>query len=348
EKGGAYNRILLSHVLAGHAPDDIVMRPMSYYAEKGIRLADEAVVRRIDVERRTIEISGGREASYDLAVLATGSQPLVPAIDGMTGPGGDLRDGVFVYRTMSDCLRMRAFAQPGDSAVILGGGLLGLEAAKALSDLGLHVTVVDVGKTLMPAQVDLLGGEMVCRKVEQFGIFVRTGRTVDAIVGADRVEGVVLDDGKTLPADMVIAACGVRPRVDLARASGLPVNRGIVVNDAMATEVPRVYALGECAEHAGRTYGLVAPVWEQAAVLADVLSGAKPPVRYRGSKVYSRLKVAGIEVASMGLLEPELETDAVLQVVEDRRCAYRKLIVRGGRLAGAMLVGDTSAAAGLI
>jgi nitrite reductase (NADH) large subunit len=147
---------------------------------------------------------------------------------------------------------------------------------------------------------------------------------------------------------MVVAACGVRPRVDLALASGLPVNRGIVVNDMLATEVPRVYAIGECAEHNGRTYGLVAPVWDQAAVLAEVLSGKQPPSRYHGSKLHARLKVAGVDVASMGLLEPELETDAVLQVVEDRRGAYRKLIVRGGRLVGAMLVGDTRAAAALV
>jgi nitrite reductase (NADH) large subunit len=147
---------------------------------------------------------------------------------------------------------------------------------------------------------------------------------------------------------MVVLACGVRPRVELANDSGLPVNRGILVNDALATEAPGVYALGECAEHRGLTYGLVAPAWEQAAVLADVLTGANPSARYQGSTPYARLKVAGVDVASMGRIEPELETDAVLQVVEERRNVYRKLILRDGRLIGAMLVGDTAAAASLV
>ncbi|HEY4016450.1 MAG TPA: FAD-dependent oxidoreductase [Polyangiaceae bacterium] len=348
EQGGAYNRILLSRVLAGGAPDVIVTKPRAWYEDRRIRLVDSTKVARIDPSRKAIAASDGREFGYDVAVLATGSQPLVPPIEGMTGPNGDLRDGVFVYRTMDDCLRMRAFAQPGDSAIVLGGGLLGLEAAKVLSDLGLHVTVVHVAPTILNAQLDQLGGEMLQRRIERAGMFVRTSRTVDAILGDQRVEGIVLDDGKTLPADMVVLACGVRPRVELASASGLPVNRGILVNDALATEAPGVYALGECAEHAGKTYGIVAPVWEQAAVLADVLSGSAAASRYQGSKLYARLKVAGIDVASMGALEPELESDQVVQVVEERKSAYRKLIVRDGRLVGAMLVGDASATATLV
>ncbi|MEY2936445.1 MAG: Nitrite reductase, partial [Pseudomonadota bacterium] len=155
-------------------------------------------------------------------------------------------------------------------------------------------------------------------------------------------------DGMSLPADMVVLACGVRPRVEVARASKLPVNKGIVVNDTLATAVPGVYAFGECAEHNGRTYGIVAPVWEQAVVLADVLCGTKPQARYRGSKLYTRLKVAGVDVASMGSLEPELESDEVYQVIEERRSSYRKLIVRDGHLVGAMLVGNTAATATLV
>jgi nitrite reductase (NADH) large subunit len=254
-----------------------------------------------------------------------------------------------VYRTIDDCLRIRARVRAGEGAIVVGGGLLGLEAAKVLSDRGLHVTVVDVGQTLMPAQLDAVGGEMLCRQIESYGIFVRTGKTVEAVYGGgEKLEGLVLDDGIALPADMVILACGVRPRVDLARASGLPVNRGIIVNDTLATEVPGVYAFGDCAEHAGKTYGFVAPAWEQAAVLADVLTGANPQARYRGSKLYTRLKVAGVDVASMGCKGPELESDEVVQVIEERRHAYRKLIVRDGRLVGAMLVGSTAASAALV
>jgi nitrite reductase (NADH) large subunit len=348
EAGGAYNRILLSRVLAGAKPDNIVTKPQSWYDRHRVRLVDGAAVQNIDVGRKVIAAPGGREFRYDVAVLATGSQPIVPAIPGLTTASGDLREGVFVYRTMADCLRMRSAALPGDSAIVLGGGLLGLESAKVLSDLGLHVTVVHMARTLLNAQVDAIAGGMLERRIRRLGIFVRTGRTVEAILGESRVEGVVLDDRKVLPADLVVLACGVRPRADLAKTSGLPIHRGVLVNDILATEAPGVYALGECAEHAGKTYGVVGPVWEQAAVLADVLSGESPHSRYRGSKVYARLKVAGVDVASMGAVEPEFESDEVVQVVEDRKDAYRKLIVRDGRLVGATLVGDTEAAAGLI
>ncbi len=348
EQGGAYNRILLGRVLGGEPPDTIVTKTPEWYDGHGIRLSHGTRVTRLDTLRKVVETADGQHRKYDVAVLATGSQPLVPPLEGMNGDDGELRPGVFVYRTIADCIRMRDYARSGDGAVVVGGGLLGLEAAKVLSDLGLHVTVVHVAKTLMNAQLDEIGGEMLGWQIARHGIFARTGRTVEAVYGDERVGGVSLDDGTTLPADLVVLACGVRPRVDVARASGLPVNKGIIVNDTLATEVPGVYAFGECVEHDGKTYGIVAPVWEQAAVLADVLTGTQPQVRYRGSKLYTRLKVAGVDVASMGSLEPELESDQVFQVIEERRHAYRKLIVRDGRLIGAMLVGNTAATATLV
>jgi nitrite reductase (NADH) large subunit len=348
EPGGAYNRILLGKVLAGEAPDAIVTKPAEWYDRHGVRLLSRTRVKRLDTLRKNVETDDGQSRRYDLAVVATGSQPLVPPLEGMLGEDGEMRPGAFVYRTIGDCIRMREHARPGDSAVIVGGGLLGLEAAKVLSDLGLHVTVVHVSPVLMNTQLDRIGGEMLCRQIEHAGIFVRLGKTVEALYGEERIEGAILDDGTTLPADMVVLACGVRPRVDLARASALPVNKGIIVNDTLATQIPGVYAFGECAEHRGTTYGIVAPVWEQAAVLADVLSGSKTQSRYRGSKLYTRLKVAGVDVASMGSLEPELESDQTFQIVEERRNAYRKLIVRDGYLVGAMLVGNTAATGALV
>jgi nitrite reductase (NADH) large subunit len=348
EPGGAYNRILLSKVLGGQMPDVIVTKPPAWYAEHRVRLFDGVAVRRLDTDGKQVETASGQRHRYDLAVIATGSQPQVPPLAGMTDGAGDLRRGVFIYRTMADCLRMRGHARPGGRAVVLGGGLLGLEAAKVLSDGGLHATVVHAGKTLMNVQLDELGGEMLERQIESCGIVVRTGRTIEAVLGAPAVDGVRLDDGQTLAADMLVLACGVRPRVDVARASGLPINKGIIVDDTLATEVAGVYALGECAEHAGRTYGIVSPAWDQAEVLADLLTGANPRARYRGSKVYTRLKVAGIDVASMGRIEPELDGDEVIQVVETRRGSYRKLVVRGRALVGAMLVGNTGAAGHLV
>jgi nitrite reductase (NADH) large subunit len=201
---------------------------------------------------------------------------------------------------------------------------------------------------LMNAQLDGIAGEMLSRQIEHAGIFVRTGRTIESVYGEERVRGIILDDGTNLAADMIVLACGVRPRIDVAKRSGLPVNKGILVNDSLATAVPSVYAFGECAEHRGKLYGIVTPVWEQAAVLADVLSGSKPQSRYRGSKLYARLKVAGVDVASMGSIEPELASDQIFQIVEERNNAYRKLILRDGKLVGAMLVGNTLATAALV
>jgi nitrite reductase (NADH) large subunit len=348
EKGGAYNRILLGRVMAGEDPDAIVTKTLEWYDSHGMRLSHGTRVARLDTLRKIVETADGQSRFYDVAVFATGSQPLVPPLEGMLGEDGELKPGVFVYRTMADSIRIRECARSGDGAVVVGGGLLGLEAAKVLSDLGLHVTVVHVTKTLMNAQLDDIGGEMLARQIARCGVFARTGRTVEAIYGDERAKAVRLDDGTTLPADIVVLACGVRPRVDTAKASGLNVNRGIVVNDILATEVPGVYAFGECAEHRGVTYGIVTPVWEQAAVLADVLTGVQPQTRYRGSKLYTRLKVAGVDVAAMGRIEPELENDQVFQIIEERRDAYRKLIVRDGRLVGAMLVGNTQAASTLV
>jgi len=366
EPSSTYNRILLSRVLAGEAPDAIVTKDAAWYEQHGVRLVTGLAVRRLDTTRKLVETADGAAHRYDTVVLATGSQPLVPAIEGVTVAGGELRRGVFVYRTMADCLAMRDHARAGGSAIVLGGGLLGLEAAKVLNDAGLHVTVVHASETLMNAQLDPMAGEMLARQVESFGIFVKVGRTIESVHGQGPdndvgdgdggdgghgpIESVTLDDGRRLPADMLVLACGVRPRVDVAKASGLPVNKGIIVNDTLATEVPGVYALGECAEHRGRLYGVVAPAWEQAAVLAAVLAGASPQARprYLGSKLYVRLKVAGVDVATMGTMDPELETDDVVEVVEQRRNAYRKLVLRDGKLVGAMLVGNTAAAASLV
>jgi nitrite reductase (NADH) large subunit len=348
EQGGAYNRIMLGKVLAGEAPDSIVTKTPEWYDQNNIRLIDRSRVTKLDTLHKRVETEDGKTRGYDVAVLATGSQPLVPPLGGLLDDNGELKRGAFVYRTIGDCLRIRGEARSGDAAVVVGGGLLGLEAAKVLADLGLHVTVVHVAPTLMNAQLDGIGGDMLTRQIERTGIFVKLGRTVEAVYGDDRVQGVFLDDGTRLSADLIVLACGVRPRIDVARASGLPVNRAIIVNDSLATEVASVYAFGECAEHNGRTYGIVAPVWEQAATLADVLTGSHHGMRYKGSKLYTRLKVAGIEVASMGCSEPERPDDDVFQILEERKSTYRKIIVREGRLIGAILVGNASAAGTLV
>lgn len=347
ESHGCYNRILLGQIIAGRSADDLTTKPRGWYAERGVAFHADTRVVKLDTAGRKLLTASGAEFQFDACVLATGSAAFVPPLENLNGPDGCPKAGAFLFRTVDDCERIRAAARPASSAVVLGGGLLGLEAAKALSDLGIHVTVVHLPEWLMNLQLDRLGGEYVRRGVERLGIFVRTGVAATGIAGTDKVEGVVLKTGEVIPADLLVMAAGIRPRTDVAVASGVPVKRGVVVNDLLATSVPGVYAVGECAEHNGTVYGIVPPIWEQCEVLADLLTGANPTARYRGSKLYTKLKVAGIDVSSMGLVEPQFETDEVLQVIEDRRNIYHKLIVRDGKLIGGITVGDPEAAPAL-
>jgi nitrite reductase (NADH) large subunit len=348
EPHGCYNRILLGRVLSGSSADEITLKSPDWYAANGVTFRAGTRVDRLDTVARRLVTADGEAVPYDAVVFATGSAPFVPPIDGLKLAGGTPKPGVFAFRTVDDCAAMRGHARPAASAVVVGGGLLGLEAAKALCDLGLHVTVLHNTDTLMNAQLDRLGGEFLRRAVEKMGLFVRTGAATREVIGADRAEAVRLSDGTVIPANLIVLACGIVPRVEAAKASGVPVRRGVVVNDRLATSIPGVYAVGECAEHDGKVYGLVEPIWEQCEVLADGLTGADPKARYAGSRVYARLKVVGVEVASMGLIEAERDTDEVIQVIEDRKGVYRKLIVRDGKLAGAMLVGCAAAAPALV
>lgn len=344
ESHGCYNRILLGRVLGGSDPDEIMLKPRAWYADRGVTFHPGRVVAKLDGAKRTLFTADGSSFPYDVAVLATGSAPFVPPVDGLTAADGKPKPGAFLFRTVEDCQRIHGYANPASSAVVLGGGLLGLEAAKALSDMGVHVTVVHLPEWLMNAQCDRAAGEFLRKAVEKLGIFVRTGVSVTGVVGEDKVQAVVLKTGEVVPADLLVISAGIVPRTEVARASNVPVKRGIVVNDLLATAVPGVFAVGECAEHGGKTYGIVPPIWEQCEVLADLLTGANPQARYRGSKLYTKLKVAGVEVASMGCVEPQYDTDEVLQIIEDRRGIYRKLIVRDGKLVGATLIGDGAAA----
>lgn len=348
ERHAAYNRILLGRVLGGEGIDAITLKDPAWYSAHGVSLEPGVRVRQVNAVGRTLTTCDGRTLPYDAAVFATGSAAVVPPVAGIKLADGSPKPGAFVFRTVTDCVAIRDYAQPAASAVVVGAGLLGLEAAKSLCDLGLHVTVLHNGPTLMNAQLDRLGGAVLRKAIEKLGIYVRTEARVAEVLGDARAEGVRLESGESIPAEIVVFSCGIAPRTEAARASGVAVNRGIVVNDRLSTATPGVYAVGECAEHDGKVYGLVEPIWEQCAVLADVLTGANPRARYFGSKVYARLKVAGVEVASMGLVETDRATDEVIQVIEERRGVYRKLIVRDGKLAGAMLVGDAEAAPTLI
>ncbi|GAA2615138.1 nitrite reductase large subunit NirB [Dactylosporangium fulvum] len=342
EPYGNYNRILLSNVLAGAENEaGIFLNDLDWYAAHGIELRAGVRVTRVDRFARTVHADDGTRRPYDKLVIATGSRAFVPPIPGVRNPNRGYHQGVFVFRTIDDTRGMIRYAREHERAVVIGGGLLGLEAARGLQHHLRHVTLVHAGAHLMNAQLDAQAGAILRRSVEQFGIEVITGAHTTEILGRDAVTGVRLRDGRTIPCDVVVVAAGIRPNVDVAAASGLVVERGIVVDDQLrARDEPDIYAVGECVQHRGQTYGLVAPIWEQARVLADHLTGADPKAAYHGSRTATKLKVAGVDVASMGLKEAERDDDETVVFAEPRRGVYKSVVVRDGRLAGATLVGD--------
>jgi nitrite reductase (NADH) large subunit len=350
EAYGNYNRILLSGVLAGTEDEaGIFLNNLPWYAEQGIQLYAGTRVARIDRTGKVVHTDDGPVTRYDKLVIATGSSPFVPDIPGAREPRRGFHQGVFCFRTIDDTRRMIRYARDHEHVVVLGGGLLGLEAARGLQGHGLRVTVLHAASHLMNQQLDPQAGQILRRSVEKLGIAVQVEARTAEILGRDAVTGVRLDDGRTVGCDMVVIAAGIRPNVDLARASGLAVARGIVVDDRLRVPGdPDVYAVGECAEHRGQLYGLVAPIWEQARVLADHLTGADPTAAYHGSRAATKLKVAGIDVASMGLTQPELDADEFVLFAEPSRGVYKSAVIRDGRLVGATLLGDVAKVAHLL
>ncbi len=329
-----YNRIMLSSVLAGErTADDIVLNSLEWYQRNDIALRLGVRIVDVDARCRTVTGDDGSVTSYDLLLLATGSTPWMPPIAGLD------KEGVFAFRTLDDTRQLLQRSGTGTRAVVIGGGLLGLEAARGLQVQGCDVTVVHLMPTLMERQLDPDGGRYLAGTMEDLGIRVLLGRTTTAVVGNGHAEGVALEDGTILGADLVVVAAGIRPNVELAHKAGLDVTRGIVVNDQMETSDPDVFAVGECAEHRGVCYGLVAPLFEQGKVLAATITGHRGP-EYTGTVQAAKLKVMGVDVFSAGdwseqHAEPVRYEDRALGV-------YKKLTVRDGKLAGVILVGDTS------
>lgn len=345
EPYGNYNRILLSGVLSGtHDPQDIFINSLAWYEENHIRLHAGARVSRIDRATKTVHSANGISESYDKLVIATGSSAFVPPMEGLKN-GEDFKDGVFVFRTLDDCDAITKYAEGGKRAAVIGGGLLGLEAARGLLNLGAEVHVVHLTNGLMDVQLDTQAGATLRRSMEAMNVTVHLNKATTAILGNGHVTGLEFKDGTTLDCDMVVISAGIRPNVQLAKDAGLTVERGIVVNDHLVTvDDPDIYSVGECAQHNGMVYGLVAPLWEQTAVLADRLTGRKAEAAYKGSKISTKLKVMGLELAVMGAKEARDENDEVVVYAEPSRGIYKKLIVRDGQLAGAILLGDAATA----
>jgi len=329
-----YNRILLSAVLAGEKEiGEVIVHSREWYASNGIRLAAGETVVTLDANAKTVTTAAGRTIGYDKLVLATGSRPLVPPVAGLDLPG------VCAFRNIADLELMRDASRNGGRAVVVGGGLLGLEAAFGLMNRGMAVTVLHLMQTLMERQLDEAAGLLLQRDLEASGVTVLTKAHTEAIVGDTRVEAVQLADGRELPADLVVFAVGVRPNIDLARAGGLDVNRGIIVDDFMATSEADIFAVGECIEHRGQTFGLVGPLWEQARICAAVLCGDRPEA-YVAPAPHTSLKVTGIDVFSAGVLAARDDADEEITLRDAGSGHYKKLVVRDGRLVGAILYGE--------
>lgn len=333
EKHGNYNRILLSPVLSGEKKiSDIMLHPPGWYAERGIEFhaGDEVVA--IDRRRRLVTSRSGLVTSYDRLLIATGSSPFVLPL-----PGRDL-PGVTTFRDIGDVDTMITAARAGGRAVVIGGGLLGLEAAHGLCRRGMKVTVVHLMPRLMERQLDDEAALLLKQTLEARGMDILLGAQTEAILGTEQVSGIRLKDGQEIAADLVVMAVGIRPNIELAKSAGLHCERGVVVNDIMQTFDPRVYAVGECVQHRGSTYGLVEPLWGQAFVCATQLA-EKGHLRYHGSQLATQLKVSGVEVFSAGdLSSDEGSEDLVMR--DPQRGIYKRLVLRDNRIRGAVLYGD--------
>ncbi|MET7477830.1 FAD-dependent oxidoreductase [Streptomyces sp. NPDC005648] len=336
EEHRPYNRVLLAEVLAGRYQPEVIALPAPAELTRG-------QVTGIDREVRAVHLADGSKIAYDTLVLATGSNPVLPPLRGLFTKDRVLPEGVHAFRTMDDCLGLSKAVRPGVRAVVIGGGLLGVSAARALARRGAQVVLAQQGERLMERQLDPSASKLVKRHLGDLGVEIHTEtrvRDVRCVGGA--VRSVEMHDGYALDADLVVLACGVHPRVGLARVAGLDVRKGIVVDDELRTSDPYIRAIGDCAQHDGTVYGLATPALEQADVLAESLAG-RANARYTGTRSLTRLTLDGpdspFDLAAFGETEPR-PGDDVVQLADATRGTYRKVVVRDDRLVGGVLVGE--------
>ncbi len=344
EEHTPYNRVLLAEVLAGRYAPEVIALPTPERLTRG-----RAV--HIDRAERQVHFADGSVIAYDTLVLATGSNPVLPPLRGLFGPDRhELPEGVHAFRTMDDCLGLSKAVRPDTRAVVIGGGLLGVSAARALAERGAQVMLAQQGERLMERQLDPSASKLVLRHLKNLGVEVHTESRVRGVRCLDgAVRSVEMADGYALDADLVVLACGVHPRVGLARDAGLAVHKGVIVDDELRTSDPHIRAIGDCAQHDGNVYGLAAPALEQADVLAELLAGtdsgtdsAGAPAGYTGTRALTRLTLASgtpLDLAAFGEHTP-LPGDDVIQLTDATRGTYRKVVVRDDRLVGGVLVGE--------
>jgi nitrite reductase (NADH) large subunit len=331
-----YNRILLSAVLAGErSVDEITLNDWDWYRANNIDLRVGVHIVEIDGERKIVRGDDGSEAVFDKLIIATGSSPFMPPIAGVD------KEGVFTFRNLADTRALLERSRPGTKATVIGGGLLGLEAARGLQVQGCEVTVVHLMGHLMERQLDATGGAYLRKKMENIGVQVRCSANAREICGNGHVESVAFADGTQLAAELVVVAAGIRPNVEVARRSGLQVQRGIVVDDSMRTSHPDIYAVGECTEHRGQIFGLVAPLIEQGKVLAAAITG-NVTNGFSGATPAAKLKIMGVDVFSAGEIDENQPGVECIRYEDPSLGVYKKLVLRENRLAGVILVGDAS------
>jgi len=330
----AYNRVLLSSVLAQEVSrTEIELRPASWWRDRGVTLLYGQTATAVDPAIRRVRLASGATLPFTKLVLATGSRAIRLSIPGMELPG------VLTFRDLGDVAAIEAAAERRRKVAVIGGGLLGLEAAYGLAKAGLQVSVIHLMDRLMERQLDARASALLLRAVKAKGITVHLNAETTGIVGRQRAEAVALKDGRQIGADLVVVAAGIRPNVELAHSADLTVDRGIVVDDRLQTSKHGIHAIGECAAHRGICYGLVEPAYEQARVLAAHLAGEN--ASYSGSVLATNLKVSGVNVFSAGDFLGASGTEQV--VLSDAGLgSYKKLVIAGGRLTGAVLFGDTA------
>ena len=335
EPHGNYNRIMLSPVLAGEKElHEIIINPPDWYEQRGIQLFTGNPVEHIDRTNKKIMAQDGTVLSYDKLLLATGSNPVI-----IPFPGHDL-DGVVAFRDIKDVQRMIAAAKTTKKAVVIGGGLLGLEAANGLMKRGMEVTVVHMLDILMERQLDAVASGMLKLQLEKQGMKFAMEAATDCILGeGGKVSGISFKDGSQLATDLVVMAVGVRPNMLLAKEAGLECDRGILVDDLLVSSDPDIVAVGECVQHRDMVYGLVAPLYEQGRVLASHLAGADKPGAYTGSTIFTKLKVTGIDLFSSGDISGDGDSDEIIYR-DPSRAIYKKLVIRNDKIQGAVLLGD--------
>jgi len=331
-----YNRILLSSVLAGErSVDEITLNDWDWYRANGIELRAGVRISAVDLDSKTLTGDDGDTTPFDKLIIATGSSPFVPPIDGVD------KEGVYTFRNLDDTRGLLERSRPGAKAVVIGGGLLGLEAARGLQVQGCEVTVVHLAPWLMERQLDEAGGRYLERKMNNLGVAVKTQAMTQALSGAGHVEGVLFADGESLEADLVVVAAGIRPNSGIGKTAGLEVNRGILVDDYLRTSHPDVYAVGECTEHRGQCFGLVAPLMEQGKVLAASLCGVETPP-FEAAAPAAKLKIMGVDVFSAGETDDSQEGVEAVRYEDPSFGIYKKLLLRENKLVGVVLVGDAS------